>query len=72
MFLIWGEGRDVSRGQTEGVTEVFCAPPGQCCVGHVHYSAIAPGSSEAAIGFFGLFVAFRSKFAPAVHENSCC
>lgn len=61
LFLICGEGRDASRGQTEGVTEVFCTPLGQCCVGLVHYSAIAPGISEAAIGFFGLFVAFRSN-----------
>ena len=49
---------------------MLCAPLGQCCMGHVHYSAIAPGTSEAAVGVFGLFVAFRSKFAPTVHENS--
>lgn len=59
----------MSRGQTEG--EVFCPSLGQCCVGHAQYSAIAPGTLEAAIGFSVLFVAFRSKFAPTVHENSC-
>ena len=33
------------------------------------HSTIAPGTLEAAIGFSVLFVAFRSKFAPTVHET---
>ena len=32
MFLIWGEGRGVSRGRAGAVAEVVCPPLWWCCV----------------------------------------
>ena len=51
--LTWGEGRGVSEGLAEGVAEMVCPPPWWCTL---KYPALALGSSEAAVGFFCLFV----------------
>lgn len=55
-------------GSDRGV-RCFAPPLGQCCVGLVHYSAIAPGISEAAMVFWSL-CSFQVQFA-VMHENSC-
>ena len=55
-FLIWGEGRAVSRTGLEGWLRWFAHPlGGAVCRGHVQYPAFAPGSSKVAVGGFGLF-----------------
>ena len=49
---------------------------GVVCRGHVQYPAFAlhpvfvPGSSEVAVGFFGLFVSCCPEFATTVHACS--
>ena len=67
MFLMWGEGRGLSRGQAKGVA---CVCVCVCvCVGgmpsilfllltHCFYT---PGSSKLAAGVFGLFLSFGSS-----------
>ena len=55
-FLIWGEGRGVSRGRAGEVALVFCPPlSGVECRGHAQYLAFAPSPSEVAVGFFWSF-----------------
>ena len=42
---------------------------GVVCRGHAQYPAFFPGSSEVAVGLFGLFVA-SPEFAPTAHAHS--
>ena len=43
LFLIWGEGRGVSRGRPEGWLRCFAHRlGGVVCRGHVQYPAFAP------------------------------
>ena len=59
LFLMWGEGRGVSRGRLEEWLRGFAHPLGRVvCRGHTQYPAFAPASSKVAVGFFGLFVSF--------------
>ena len=38
--------------------------------GHTQYPVFAPGSSEVAVGLFGLFIACWIQFAPTAHAHS--
>ena len=72
LFLIWGEGRGVSRGRAGGMAQVFCPPLRWCCVQGAcavpcfcsRHRVFAPGSSKVAVGIFGLFVTFGSRICP--------
>ena len=78
LFLIWGEGRGVSRDQAGGVALVACPPlrwwcvQGACAVPCISSQppAFAPGSSKAAVGFFRLFVFCCPEFVPTAHACS--
>ena len=64
-FLIWGEGRAVSRIGLEGWLRWFAHPLGSAvCRGHVQYPAFAPGSSKVALG---VLISFGPEFAPTTH-----
>ena len=43
---------------------------GVLCSGHAQDPAFAPGSSEAAVGLFGLFVSCCPEYAPIAHACS--
>ena len=70
-FLTWGESRGVSRGRAGGWLRCFAPPIGGVVYrGSVQYPAFAPGSSEVAVGLFGLFVSCCPEFAPTAHARS--
>ena len=77
LFLMWGEGRGVSRGRAGGVAWVFFSPLRWCfvqgaCAVPCFCSwppAFAPGSSKGAVGFFGLFLSFVQNLPQ--HAHSC-
>lgn len=57
LFLIWGEGRDVFRGQAKEPPRWSVHPfRGVECGGHAQHPAFAPSSSEVAVEFWGFFV----------------
>ena len=51
-FLLWGEGRGVPRGQSEGWLRGLAEPSSVVCWGHMRHPAFALGSSKVAVGFF--------------------
>ena len=64
MFLIWSEGRDVSRGWARGVAYVVCPHVSWCCVQGTlallcfwsQPPIFAPDSSEVVDGVFSTFI----------------
>ena len=56
--LLWGEGRAVPRGQSEGWLRLLADPLSVVCWGRVRHAAFALGSSKVAVGFFISFSSF--------------